>query len=329
MTVLLAVAAVTVAGAASAQPYNLTIAGYSPGGLVSTAAAGLDRAVNAAFPGSTLTYQTGSGGLANAMLLEQKKVPLGFISDTELNVVVHGKPPFKKPLTDLRLLVNPYSPSSRFQATHVLANKNWADEHGIKTVADIAAKKPPMKVAFNRPGNLDGDVALSTLAVYGITQDNIKKWGGQVVRAASQEMTSLMLDRRLDMVVVGISINHPRIQEMAKGLDLIMLPVTPEMAKKTADEMGAQPCLIKAGEYSFLASDTMAVCVGLSLVARADLDEKIAYNLTKGIVENIDKYRAAHRLLQKAVTVQSLTEKGQIPYHPGTEKYLREKGLLK
>jgi TRAP-type uncharacterized transport system substrate-binding protein len=73
----------------------------------------------------------------------------------------------------------------------------------------------------------------------------------------------------------------------------------------------------------------MSVCVGLSLVARADFDEKIAYNLTKGIVENIDKYKAAHRLLQKAVTVQSLTEKGQVPYHPGTEKYLREKGLLK
>ena len=38
LTVTLAGVAVMLATAASAQPYNLTIAGYSPGGLVSTAA---------------------------------------------------------------------------------------------------------------------------------------------------------------------------------------------------------------------------------------------------------------------------------------------------
>ena len=326
---LIAGAAVTLAGPASAQPYNLTVAGYSPGGLVSTAAAGLDRALAAAYPGSTMTYQTSSGGLANAMLLHQKKVPLAFISDTELAVVIAGKPPFKEPIKDLRLLFHPYSASSRFQATHVLFNKEWADQHGIKTVDDIAKKKPPMRVAFNRPGNLDGDVGIAVFANAGVSLDDIKKWGGQVVRAASQEMTSLMLDRRLDGVVFGISINHPRIQEMDNGLALIMLPTSAENAKKVSDQLGSQPCLIKAGEYKFLASDSHSVCVGLNTVARADFDEKTVYNVTKGIVENLDKYQAAHRLLQKAVTVQSFTEKGLVPYHPGAEKYYKEKGLLK
>ena len=327
---ILAIAgALGVAHAASAQPYNLTVAGYSPGGLVSTAAAGLDKALNAAYPGSTVTYQTGSGGLANAMLLEQKKVPLGLVSDTELKVVVDGRPPFKQPIKDLRLLFHPYSASSRFQATHFLANKDWAEKNGIKTMADIAAKKPAMRIAVNRPGNLDGDVSIATFAAYGFSLDDIKKWGGQVVRAASQEMTSLMLDRRLDAVSFGISINHPRIREMANGLELVMLPLSPEAAKKVANDMGAEPCTIKAGEYKFLSADSASVCVGLNTLVRADMDEKLAYNITKGIVENLDKYKAAHRLLEKAVTVQSFTEKALVPYHPGAEKYYREKGLLK
>jgi TRAP transporter TAXI family solute receptor len=325
---VVAIAAVSVQPA-SAQPYNLTIAGYSPGGLVSTAAAGLDKALNAAFPGSTMTYQTGSGGLANAMLLSQKKVPIGLVSDTELNVVVKGLPPFKQPIKDLRLLFHPYSASSRFQATHVLANKDWADKYGIKTVADIAAKKPPMRIAVNRPGNLDGNVSINSLAAEGISLDDIKKWGGQVVRAASQEMTSLMLDRRLDVVSFGISINHPRIREMANGLDLVMLPMASGIAEKVASDMGAQPCAVKAGEYKFLAVDTMSICVGLNALVRADMDEKTAYNVTKGITDNLDKYQAAHRLLQKAVTLASFSEKSLVPYHPGAEKYYREKGLVK
>ena len=329
--ILFAVMAGTFAMAqpASAQTYNLTVAGYSPGGLVSTAGAGLDKALAAAYPGSTVTYQTGSGGLANAMLLDQKKVPLGFVSDTELNVVIKGKPPFKAPIKDLRLLFHPYSPSSRFQATHFLANKDWADKNGIKTVADIAAKKPAMRIAVNRPGNLDGDVSINSLAAYGISLDDIKKWGGQVVRAASQEMTSLMLDRRLDVVSFGISINHPRIREMANGLELVMLPMTEQVAKKVADDMGAKTCPIKAGEYKFLAADSASICVGLNTLVRADMDEKLAYNVTKGIVENLDKYKAAHRLLAQAVTIESFTEKGLVPYHSGAEKYYREKGLLK
>jgi len=329
VTVVLAAAAVSLAAPASAQKYNLTIAGYSPGGLVSTAGAGLDKALNAAYPGSTITYQTGSGGLANAMLLSQNKVPLGFVSDTELNVVIKGLPPFKAPIKDLRLLFHPYSPSSRFQATHFLANKDWANKHDIKTMADIAAKKPAMRIAVNRPGNLDGDVSIQSMAAYGISLDDVKKWGGQVVRAASQEMTSLMLDRRLDVVSFGISINHPRIREIANGLELVMLPMTEQIAKKVADNMGGQTCMVKAGEYKFLAADSASICVGLNTLVRADMDATTAYNITKGIVENLDKYKAAHRLLAAAVTLESFTEKGLVPYHPGAEKYYREKGLLK
>ena len=305
------------------------MAGYSPGGLVSTAAAGLDAALNASFPGSTLTYQTSSGGLANAMLLAQDRVPLGLISDTELNVVVKGRPPINKKIEGLRLLINPYSPSSRFQASHVIANKAWAEKHGIQTVADIAEKKPPMRVVFNRPGNLDGDVGLGILAEHGITQDNIKKWGGQVVRAASQEMTSLMLDRRLDVVVLGISVGHPRIQEMENGLDIVMLPFDDKIAKAVTDDLGGAPCTVTTKDYKFLAKDTASVCVGLSMLAHEKMDEQTVYNVTKAIVDNIDRYRSAHRLLKQAVTVESLTEPTQVPYHAGTERYLREKGLLK
>jgi TRAP transporter TAXI family solute receptor len=186
-----------------------------------------------------------------------------------------------------------------------------------------------MRIAVNRPGNLDGDVSLAVLSANGITPDDIKSWGGQVVRAASQEMTSLMLDRRLDLISFGISINHPRIQEMANGLELAMLPVDEAVARKVTDDLGGKPCAIKSGEYKFLAADSSSICVGMSVVVRADMDEKLAYNITKGIVENVEKFKAAHRLLQKAVTLQSLSEAGQAPFHPGAEKYLREKGLVK
>ena len=320
---------VAASGTAHAQKYNLTVAGYSPGGLVSTVGAGLDAAIAAAYPGSTLTYQTSSGGLANAMLIDQDKVPLAFIADSELNVALKGIAPIKSPVKSLTMLIRPYAPGSRFQATHVIVSKSWADSNGIKTFADVAAKKPALRVAVNRPGNLDGDVALAVLAANGMSQDDIKSAGGQIVRAASAEMKSLMLDRRIDGVVLGISYNHSAIREIAQGLEVVMLPMEDSVAKKAADELGVSTCSFKASEYDFLAADTASVCVGLIMVARSDMDEQVAYNVTKAVVENIEKYRSAHPLLKKAVTEQTLAEGGLAPFHPGAAKYLKEKGLLK
>jgi hypothetical protein len=116
---------------------------------------------------------------------------------------------------------------------------------------------------------------------------------------------------------------------MANGLELVMLPITAATAKKVADDLGAETCNVKAGEYKFLASDSSSICVGMSLVVRADMDEQTAYNITKGIIEHSDKYKAAHRLLQKAVTNETLARKGLVAHHPGAAKYLKEKGLLK
>jgi uncharacterized protein len=168
------------------------------------------------------------------------------------------------------------------------------------------------------------------MAAEGVTLDDIRKWGGQVVRAASQEMTSLMLDRRLDAVSFGISINHPRIQEMDNGLELVMLPMSEAAVQKATSEVGGKPCPIKAGEYKFLAANTPSACIGMSVVVRADMDEKLAYNITKGVIDNVDAYRSAHRLLKAAVTLQSLSEAGgAAPFHPGALKYFKEKGLAK
>ena len=327
--ILAAAGLMLAASPAAAQQYNLTVAGYSPGGLVSTIGIGMDKSLAKQFPGSAVTYQTGSGGLANAMLVSRGKTPLGFIGDHEMAVVVNGRPPFKKPLTNLRLLFKPYVGASRFQISHVLVRKDFAEKHGLKTFADLAAKKPPIKLAINRAGNNDSEVSLSLLEGIGVKPDDIKKWGGQVVRAASREMTSLILDRRIDGLMFGISYNHPRVREIAKGLEVVMLPITKENAEKTAKEWNAKVCGFKASEYAFLASDSASVCVGMGTYVNEKMDDATAYNVTKAIFEQVDTFKSSHRLLNKVVTVQSLAEAGPVPWHPGALKYLKEKGLVK
>lgn len=314
---------------AAAQRYNVTVAGYSPGGLVSTIGAGMDKALATQFPGSTVTYQTSSGGLANAMLVSTNKVPMGLIGDHEFPIVFEGRPPFKAPIKNLRLVFKPYVGASRFQLSHIILNKEFADRHGIKTLADLGAKKPPIRIAINRPGNADGDVGLAFLEAVGLTNAVIEKAGGQIVRSASGEQTSLFLDRRIDGIILGISYRHPRILEMEKGLPLTMLSIDEATSKKVAANWGGAVCQLKPGEYDFLDGGSYSVCMGLGLYVRDDADEALVYNFTKAMYEQIGAFHAAHRLLKEFVTAQTMAEAGAVPHHPGAQRYMREAGLLK
>jgi TRAP transporter TAXI family solute receptor len=317
------------AGPVAAQTYNLTLSGASPGGLWSRIGRGVDAALAAAYPGSTITYQTGSGGFANIALVSAGKVPMGIAVDMELVMAKNGQKPFHSKITNVRQLVRVYSPSARFQAQHVLIRKSVADKYGLKSVADIAKKKAPLRIAINRRGNSDSDIARLLLEQSGVSLADIKKWGGQVVYAASREATSLMLDRRIDVVAFGIAYNHPRVREMERGVDLAMLQVDPAVAAKVAKMIGGQTCKFKASEYKFIHRDINSVCAGASIVVNADMDEKTAYNLTKAIVTHIAQFKTAHRLIAKNTTPATFAEPSPVPFHPGAAKYFKEAGLLK
>lgn len=314
---------------AQAQKYNLTLSGASPGGLWSRIGGGIDAAVAAAYPGSTITYQTSSGGLANISLVANGKVPMGIATDGELTLAWTGQKPYKAPIKNIRVLFRVYTPAARFQATHLLLNKSFAEKHGITSFADIVRKKTPIRVAVNRRGNMDGDVSLMVMDLMGATQANIKSWGGQVVRAASKEIASLMLDRRIDLANFGIAYNHPRIREIAKGVSPLLLDIPQDVAEKTAKKLGGEVCYFKPGEYKFAPKGATSICIGALIVVSEAMNAKTAYNLTKGIFGKIEDFKnKSHRLIKKTATPKTMATPSIAPFHPGAAKYLKEAGLL-
>jgi len=320
----LAAALVLAIAPAQAQNYNLTLAGASPGGLWSRIGLGLDKALAKAYPGSTVTYQTGSGGLANAKLVQDKKVPMGLTVDPELSAAVKGTGPFKgRPQKDLRVLVRVYAPAARFQLTHTLINADVAKKLKISSMADLKKHARQLRVAVNRPGNMDGDVSLAFFKAAGINPKRFKK----LVRAASREMTKLMLDRRIDVMSFGIAYNHRRIREVAKGLPVLLLNQGKAAAERVAKQFGIERCKVLAKEYKFLSVDNHTACVGAIVVVHKDMDEKTAYDVTKAMLNQIDAFKTGHRAL-KVTTPKSIAQPSAAPHHPGAIKAYKEAGLM-
>jgi TRAP transporter TAXI family solute receptor len=313
----------------TANQVNLTVTGASPGGLWSSLGVGLDKVANAENQGATITYQTSSGGLANAKLVSDQRVPLGIISDIELKSAWKGTGVFKdNPQKDLRVLFRLYSADSRFQAIHLIMNRDFADKNNITSFADIIWKKPAIRAAVNRPGNMDGDLGIVIFESLGASIVDIEAWGGQVIRAATREQTNLMTDRRLDLINFGVSYNHSSIRELSNAVPLLMLDITETVAKKVVSIIGGKPCVFKTSEYEFLQQDAMTICTGTVLIASKEMNDETAYSLTMAMVKNLDAFKSAHQQLAIATTLTTVAEASIAPRHPGAERALREAGLI-
>ncbi len=84
---------------------------------------------------------------------------------------------------------------------------------------------------------------------------------------------------------------------------------------------------IPAGTYSCITEDVGAVAVTAVIAASADLSEDVVYEFTKALFESKDELvnaNAQWKHLDPAVSCQH----GNVPLHPGAEKYYKEIGVL-
>ena len=307
----------------AAQPYNYNLAGASAGGLWTTVGTGFDKAIRAAYPGSSITYQTSGGGFANVGLVSTGKADLAIVHDAELRLAVNGEEPFRAPSRNLRAIAVMYN----FAPAQFLLTKAFSERYGVTTLEEIAQKKPPLRVVFNRRGNIVYDMTKVAFEASGITMDDIKKWGGEVILAASQEGSDLMRDRRADMSTNGVFIGNSAIVETGKAVPSIMVPLSDKAIKNVNERLGTQAFVIKAGAYDWVTRDVPTVTLSALIVVDEKFNEAAAYGLTKGLLAQLDEYRSIHKAME-AVTPAMLTSSSVVPYHPGALRAFREAKLL-
>jgi hypothetical protein len=312
--------------AMAAQPaqaeYNLTLCGASPGGLWSLLGAGVDNAVKAAHPGSTITYQTSGGGFANVVQLDQKKCDLAIIHDAEVKAAMQGLEPFKSPVSSMRTLAVMYT----WAPLQLIVAKDYAEEHGLTSIEDIAAKKLPINILVNRRGNVVSDIAVSLLTAAGASPDNIKSWGGSVTYAASKEQGELMRDRRADAILNSLFVGHRSISQLASAIDLALLPMGKETAAAVMKEWTIGDFVIPKTAYEWAPQDTYTVTVSAQLFVREDADEKTVTDLATALIEHADKVAGVHKAMS-ALDANLMAKATAAPYHPAAEAVYKAKGL--
>ncbi len=313
--------ALALPGSAKAD-YNLTLCGASPGGLWSLLGAGVDGALKAHKPGSTVTYQTSGGGFANVALLQQDKCDLAIVHDAEATAAMKGEEPFSGPIRNLRTVAVLYT----WAPEQFIMNRDFAEERGIKTMEDIAAKQIPINILLNRRGNVVSQIGESMLEAAGASIEDIESWGGSVTFAASKEQGEMMRDRRADALLNSLFINHRSIQQLAQAIDVTLIPITQATADAVAEEWAINEYVIPASAYEWNDKDVLTVTVSAQLFVRDDADPQMVEDVTTALVEQIAQMQGVHKAMSPLDTKLMASAKA-VPYHPAAAEVYKAKGL--
>jgi len=248
---------------------------------------------------------------------------------TEIRLANEGQAPYSKPLKGKFSFVMMLYDN---QFMHFLMTKEWADANGIKTWADIAKKKPKIRLAINRPDNPQTTIGgpYEVMKAYGFTIQDIEKWGGSYVLGNSSIGLDAIVDGKADMFMNARNLGDALVKDVAGKRPLLWIDGDSATIQKAADTFSFKADMVPKGTYPFMEKDYPTVRQWVSLLAGSHVSDEVVYKYVKALAENEKRVQDIGGSLKSSfATAKMSTNPAKLPYHPGALRYYKEKGLVK
>lgn len=259
--------------------------------------------------------QTSGGAVENARLVGTKQVDVGFTMHDVGNFAYNGLMQFKKKaFPNLRLLCG-----GNVMHYHLVTREGL----GIKNVRDLKGKK----IYFGTPGAASHNMNMKILDLAGY-KSGVDYQG---MHLSLGDAIEALKDGDIHAVghISGVPI--PGIMDLFTTKPGVFVKIDDEILISLEKEMPFWPKgMIPANSYHGQNSDVATVEIGTAVITHSDLSDDMAYTITKTIVENSKDYVSIHRACEEfnlESTLKAARASG-IPFHPGTEKYLKEIGAV-
>ena len=311
------------------KPINATVTGATPSGYPRTMVEGLNAVVRDTYPGSAVSFKPNSPGGGVLAIADKQADFTATATGTEIRLANEGKDPYRAPLKGKFSYVMMLYDN---QFMHFLMTKEWADANGIKSWADIAAKKPKMRLAINRPDNPQTTIGgpYEVMKAYGFTINDIEKWGGSYVLGNSQIGLDAITDDKADVFMNARNLGDSLIKDIASKRALLWIDGDVAHLQKAAEAFHFKADMVPKGTYPFMEKDYPTVRMWVALLAGSHVPDEVVYKYVKAIAENESRVQAIGGSLKTSfTTAKMVTNPASLPFHPGALRYYKEKGMVK
>ena len=258
-----------------------------------------------------ITANTSGASAANARSLNNKEAELAIIQNDVLDYAYNGTELLADDggMPTLRTIATLYP-----EVIQVVA----LESAGVASIADLRGKR----VCVGDAGSGTEANARQVLAAYGVEFADL----GRVENLSFADAATAMQNGTIDASFTTAGVPNPAISELKASTDIVLIPIDgAEAAQLIASYPFYSNYAILDSDYEMPGVQTVAILA--TLACTQDLNENVAYDITKALFDNQAALAAAHakgELLSPANAVQGVS----IPFHPGAEKYFKEVGAI-
>ncbi|MCE8017666.1 TAXI family TRAP transporter solute-binding subunit [Halomonas sp. MCCC 1A17488] len=294
-----------VAPLASAQ--QLSIATGGTGGVYYPIGGGFAEIINDHLEGYEASAEVTGASVENMGLIMRGDADLALVLADTAQQAYEGSGDFEgRQIENTRALASVYPNAVQLV---VLADSD------IESLADLKGKR----VSVGAPGSGTELNARALLESNGITYDDITPQ-----RLNFNETADAIRDGDIDAGFWSVGPPTSSILNLAATRDIRLIGLSDEeIANAQEQEPVFAAYQLKAGMYDGMEEPVQTISIPNVLVVNADMDEELAYNLTKVLFERIDDLIAVHPAANDT-TIEFTMGSTPVPLHPGAIRYYEE-----
>ena len=259
------------------------------------------------------TVQATGGSQANIEMIEDGEAQFAIVQNDVMNYAYEGTNGFAAPITCFSAVGCVYA-----EVCQVIATK----ASGIKTIADLKGKN----VAVGDVGSGVYYNATQILAAAGLDIDaDINK-----TAASFGDAATLLKDGAIDAAFITAGTPTPAVSDLATSTEIVAVDLGEDVIAKL---MNDYPFYAKHeytdADYAFIGDDASStVAIMATFIVTNDMSEDQVYEITKSLWENQEEIAVAHAKGKEMNKDTAVAAIGNVPLHPGAEKYYKEIGVI-
>lgn len=314
ITGLLAVAALTVtlvaAGPAAAKTEFISIGTGGTGGIYYPYGGGVAEIWNKHVPGVRAVAEVTGASVENVKLAHKGETVVGEVMG---DVAVAGykglEDKFKGQKHDILSMAIMYP-----NLLQVVTLKS----SGITDIEQIKGKK----ISSGSPGSGTNFMSETVFKALGIPLDSYSD-----SRLSFTETANALRDGTIDVGFWSVGPGTSSILDLATTHDIHIINITPEQQQKIVAANAEYSAVdLAGGVYKGVDQPVPTIGVWNVMICQGSLSEDLVYQLAKALFENKDYLVKIHPSAAYT-TPENAVKYSPIPLHPGTIKYLKEKGI--
>lgn len=210
-------------------------------------------------------------------------------------------------------------------------SNDFLTKNGVTTLEEVFEKKLPLRIGCSAKGSMDAEGAYLMLEYFGVTEDDLKSWGGSITNQGGDQNAEALADGQIDFYIDHTSSSSSTMAQIATTCDVTFLQWSDDMVNWFVDNQGFDKITIPANSFKGQEKELVLPGSPDCLFANEALDEDTVYMITKTLNENrdalVEEYASFAPWDPK--TAWEETKRGGVALHPGAEKYYKEMGYMK